>query len=281
MYLNGTLSDPFLSGEVRPLRGEVRLWNNVFTLRESVPDEGGEFRSVATFSPDQGIFPVVSVVASASQIRDQASGATYDVLLKLRGRFVRESGRARFVVDQGYPQLVATGVSGQAAALSQAQIYTLLTLGRSDLQNVPASLVQSGVQAALQNFLVGQLERELAKALGLEQVRIEVPNFSGGNFRFENTSLSFGIRIAPEVLLRTTFAFTGEGIITAEYRLDGFIFTLGTKFVSETTGIKLRPEFSLGYSILPNLDLSLFVRDDTKPGADPDVRFGLGLNLRF
>ncbi|MBO0222888.1 translocation/assembly module TamB domain-containing protein, partial [Vibrio parahaemolyticus] len=55
VYLNGTLSDPFLSGEVRPLRGEVRLWNNVFTLRESVPDEGGEFRSVATFSPDQGI----------------------------------------------------------------------------------------------------------------------------------------------------------------------------------------------------------------------------------
>lgn len=281
VYLNGTLSDPFLSGEVRPLRGEVRLWNNVFTLRESVPDEGGEFRSVATFSPDQGIFPVVSVVASASQIRDQASGATYDVLLKLRGRFVRESGRARFVVDQGYPQLVATGVSGQAAALSQAQIYTLLTLGRSDLENVPASLVQSGIQAALQNFLVGQLERELAKALGLEQVRIEVPNFSGGDFRFENTSLSFGIRIAPEVLLRTTFAFTGEGIITAEYRLDGFTFTLGTKFVSETTGIKLRPEFSLGYSIFPNLDLSLFVRDDTKPGADPDVRFGLGLNLRF
>ncbi|HEU4741574.1 MAG TPA: translocation/assembly module TamB domain-containing protein [Meiothermus sp.] len=283
LYLNGTLSDPFLSGEVRPLRGEVRLWNNVFTLRESVPDEGGEFRSVATFSPEQGIFPVVSVAASASQVRDQASssGATYDVLLKLRGRFVRENGRARFVVDQGYPQLTATGVSGQPVALSQAQIYGLLTLGRSDLENVPESLLQTGLQAALQNFLFGQIERELAKALGLEQVRIEVPNFSGGDFRFENTSLSFGIRIAPEVLLRTTFAFTGEGIISAEYRLDGFTFTLGTRFVSETTGIKLRPEFSLGYSILSNLDLSLFVRDDTKPGGDPDVRFGLGLNLRF
>lgn len=225
---------------------------------------------------------MVSVAAQASGVRDQASpsGAAYDVLLKLRGRFVRESGRARFVVDQGYPQLTATTPSGPAP-LSQAQIYGLLTLGRSDLENVPESLLQTGLQAALQNFLFGQLERELAKALGLEQVRIEVPNFSGGDFRFANTSLSFGIRIAPEVLLRTTFAFTGEGIVSAEYRLDGFTFTLGTKFVSETTGLKLRPEFSLGYSILPNLDLSLFVRDDTKPGGDPDVRFGLGFNLRF
>ncbi|MER3480243.1 MAG: translocation/assembly module TamB [Meiothermus sp.] len=282
VYLNGPLSDPFLSGEVHPLRGEVRLWNNIFTLLPQVSEGGSEFRSVAAFSPEGGIFPVVSVAAQASGVRDQASpsGAAYDVLLKLRGRFVRESGRARFVVDQGYPQLTATTPSGPAP-LSQAQIYGLLTLGRSDLENVPESLLQTGLQAALQNFLFGQLERELAKALGLEQVRIEVPNFSGGDFRFANTSLSFGIRIAPEVLLRTTFAFTGEGIVSAEYRLDGFTFTLGTKFVSETTGLKLRPEFSLGYSILPNLDLSLFVRDDTKPGGDPDVRFGLGFNLRF
>ncbi|MER3555729.1 MAG: translocation/assembly module TamB, partial [Meiothermus sp.] len=271
LYLNGDVANPYLSGEVVPIRGSFKLWNRDFTIR----DRGSAERSYARFSPDAGILPELQVVAD-TQVQDQArNNETVRVNLTLKGQFMRQNGKIKVDLDPAFVAQTASGI------LTQAEVYSLLLLSRSDLSVLPNDVVQSGLQGVVQNFLVGQLETELGKALGLDQVKVDIPLLGGG--RVEETRFTIGKYLSPELFLAYSVDLRGYQTLNAEYRQGDYSFRISTDIVPT-----LRPTFSLGYSIRPiGADLTVDIStpstlNNQSVNAQPDgFRFGVGLTFRF
>ena len=243
-YLQGTYQDPYLTGEVRALWGNFRLWDQLFVLNPQA--------SYARFTPQGGLLPELRLVAQ-SEVRG------YTVRLEAEGRFVRENGRVRLRLD---PRFTSD------PPLDTLQIYALLTLGTTDVTRLGETVPQTVLGAAFQTFLLGQLERELSRALGLDRFQVETPVFQGG--RLEETRFTLGKYLTPELFLGYQVDLRGTQAVAAEYRRDGFSLTFST-----TLSDKPRTLLGLGYSLTPSLDLLLNLESD---GAS---RFSIGLSYRF
>ncbi len=274
LFLNGDFTNPFLSGEVVPLRGNFKLWDRDFTIRDRLPDE----RSYARFSPAAGILPDLQIVAD-TQVQDRGQdNRRIQINLTLKGEFVRQNGRVKvnltptFVAR--YNNDIARKNDGQP--YTDAEIYALLLLGRSDLSALPADIAQTGLQAAVQNFIVGQLERELAKALGLDQVRVEIPALNGGTL--EETRFTIGRYLLPELFFAYTVDLRGYQTIFAEYQQGDYRFRFSSEIFPQP-----RPELTFGYTIRPiGADLTLDIATGVGDGTRNDgVRFGIGFTFRF
>lgn len=265
LYLNGDASNPYLSGEVVPLRGSFRLWNREFTLHDRSSTE----RSYARFSPDNGILPEIQITAD-TQVQDQAKNETVKIYLTLKGQFVRQNGKIKINLD---PTFTAQTSSGP---LSQAEIYALLLLGRSDLSVLPNDIAQSGIQGVVQNFLLGQLETELSKVLGLDQVKVDIPLLNGG--KVEETKFTIGKYLSPELFFAYSVDLRGYQTVYAEYRQGDYSFRFSSDLIPY-----LRPTFSLGYSIRPiGADLTLDISTPSSSDSQTDgFRFSVGLTFRF
>lgn len=266
LFLNGDASNPYLSGEVVPIRGNFKLWNRDFTIR----DRSSAERSYARFSPDAGILPELQIAAD-TQVQDQArNNESVRVYLTLKGQFVRQNGKIKANLD---PVFVAQTSSGN---LTQAEVYSLLLLGRSDLSVLPNDVAQSGLQGVVQNFLVGQLETELGKALGLDQVKVDIPLLGGG--KVEETKFTIGKYLSPELFFAYSVDLRGYQTVYAEYRQGDYSFSVSSDIVPA-----LRPTFSLGYSIRPiGADLTVDISTPSTSNTQTDgFRFGVGLTFRF
>lgn len=265
LYLSGDASNPYLSGEVVPLRGNFKLWNRDFTIRDRSSTE----RSYARFSPDAGILPELQITAD-TQVLDQAKNEMVRVYLTLKGQFVRQNGKIKVNLD---PTFVAQTSSG---ILTQAEAYSLLLLGRSDLSVLPNDVAQSGLQGVVQNFLVGQLETELSKVLGLDQVKVDIPLLGGG--KVEDTKFTIGKYLSPELFFAYSVDLRGYQTVYAEYRQGDYSFRVTSDIVPY-----LRPTFSLGYSIRPiGADLTVDISTPSTSNTQTDgFRFGVGLTFRF
>ena len=274
VFLNGNLANPFLSGEVVPLRGSFKLWDRDFTIKDRSPEE----RSYARFSPANGILPDINIVAE-TQVQDRAQdNQRIQINLTLKGEFVRQNGRIKlsltptFIARQNGE--IARKNDGQP--YSDAEIYALLLLGRSDLSALPSDIAQTGLQAVVQNFIVGQLERELAKALGLDQVRVEIPVLNGGTI--EETRFTIGRYLLPELFFAYSVDLRGKQAFSAEYQQGDFRLRVNTEVFPQP-----RPEISFAWTIRPigadlSIDLATGVGDMFR---NDGVRFGIGLNFRF
>lgn len=243
-YLQGTYQDPYLAGEVRAFWGNFRLWDQLFVLDPQA--------SYARFTPQGGLFPEVRLVAQ-SEVRG------YAVRLEAEGRFVRENGRVKLQLD---PRFTSD------PPLDALQIYALLTLGTADVTRLGETVPQTVLGAAFQNFLLGQLEREFSRALGLDRFQVETPVFQGG--RLEETRFTLGKYLTPELLLGYQVDLRGTQAVAAEYRRDGFSLTFATTFSD-----KPRTLLGLGYSLTPSLDLLLNLE------SNEVSRFSIGLSYRF
>ncbi|WP_456411683.1 translocation/assembly module TamB domain-containing protein [Oceanithermus sp.] len=245
VYLGGTLEDPYLSGEVRGLRGEFVLGRHRFVVDEAW----------ARFSPAMGLYPEIYLRAHA---RLRTPDGEADLVLESDGRFVREAGRARLVLD---PRLWAEA-DGQVLPYSQEELLAMLALGSN-------TTVAEGVASlAIQNLLISQLEYELARALGLDIFTFDTELFSGGEA--STTQFTIGKYLSPELFVTYSLDLGGRQALGAEYRVDG----LRLRVESELGGDLLEPQvrFSLLYAIRPDLDLILNLRTG-------EMR--LGLEWRF
>ncbi|MBF6596260.1 MAG: translocation/assembly module TamB, partial [Thermaceae bacterium] len=265
LYLNGDASSPYLSGEVVPVRGNFKLWNRDFTIRDRSSTE----RSYARFSPDAGILPKLQIVAD-TQVQDQATNQNVKVNLTLKGQFVRQNGKIKVNLDPVF------SAQASSVSLTQAEIYSLLLLGRSDLSVLPTDVAQSGLQGVVQNFLVGQLETELSKALGLDQVKVDIPLLGGG--KAEETKFTIGKYLSPELFFAYSVDLRGYQTIYAEYQQGDYRFT----FSSDITPTP-RPTFSFGYTIRPiGADLTIDIATPSVSDSQTTgFSFGVGLTFRF
>lgn len=274
LYLNGDLANPFLSGEVVPLRGSFRLWDRDFTIRDRAPDQ----RSYARFSPAAGILPELQIVAD-TQVQDQGQdNRRIQINLTLKGKFLRQNGRIKVNLTPSFEAVynneTARKTDGQP--YTEAEIYALLLLGRSDLSALPADIAQTGLQAAIQNFIVGQLERELAKALRLDQVRVEIPALNGG--AIEETRFTIGRYLSPELFFAYSVDLRGYQTVFAEYLQGDYRLRFSTEVFPQP-----RPEISFGWTIRPiGADLTLELATGVGDAFRGDgIRFGIGFTFRF
>lgn len=274
IFLNGDFSNPFLSGEVVPLRGSFRLWDRDFTIRDRGPDQ----RSYARFSPAAGILPELQIVAD-TQVQDRGQdNRRIQINLTLKGEFLRQNGRIKInltpTFEAIYNNEIARKSDGQP--YTEAEIYALLLLGRSDLSALPADIAQTGLQAAIQNFIVGQLERELAKVLGLDQVRVEIPALNGGTI--EETRFTIGRYLSPELFFAYSVDLRGYQTVFAEYLQEDFRLRFSTEVFPQP-----RPEISFGWTIRPiGADLTLELATGVGDGFRSDgIRFGIGFTFRY
>lgn len=274
LFLNGDFTNPFLSGEAVPLRGNFKLWDRDFSIRDRLPDE----RSYARFSPAAGILPDLQIVAD-SQVQDRGQdNRRIQINLTLKGEFVRQNGRVKVNLTPTFVARFNNDVArkNDGQPYTDAEIYALLLLGRSDLSALPADIAQTGLQAAVQNFIVGQLERELAKALGLDQVRVEIPALNGGTI--EETRFTIGRYLSPELFFAYTVDLRGYQTIFAEYQQGDYRLRFSSEIFPQP-----RPEFSFGYAIRPiGADLTFDIATGLGDGSRNDgVKFGLGFTFRF
>ena len=248
VYLGGTYQDPFLTGEVQALWGNFRLWDSLFTLDPA--------ESRLRFAPDRGILPELALKA-------QAETRGYKVFLEATGEFVRENGRVKVRLEPRFTS---------EPSLSEPEIYALLTLGTPDVARLTETLPQVALGAALENLVLGQLERELSRAFGLDRFQIQVPLFGGGEL--EDIRFSIGKYLSPELFLGYQVDLRGEQTFSAQYRRDGLTFALGTTF-QFGDGRLTRVDFALGYDLTPDLALSFGLE------AADTVRFSLGTLYRW
>jgi hypothetical protein len=248
VYLGGTYQDPFLTGEVQALWGSFRLWDSLFTLDPA--------SSRLQFSPDRGLLPRFTLKAKA-----ETRG--YQVFLSAEGEFVRENGRVKVRLTPRFTS---------EPSLSEPEIYALLTLGTPDATRLAETLPQAALGAALENLVLGQLERELAKAFGLDRFQVEVPLFQGGELG--ETRFSIGKYLSPELFLGYQVDLRGQQTFSAQYRRDGLTFTLGTTF-QFGDGRLSRLDFALGYDLTSSLAVSLGLE------ASDTVRFSVGALYRW
>jgi hypothetical protein len=264
VYLNGPLSNPYLTGRVVPLQGNIRLWDRNFTILSSYQDTPSE----AVFSPDKGILPDVTLVA---QTRVTTESGVVEVTAFLKSHFVREDGRIKAKLE---PTFTATHPT-ENRPLTLPEIAGVLIFGRIDAQTDVQNLATSA-GVALTNFLVGQIEGQIAQALGLDRVVVTVRGLGDGE-RFEETTFTFGKYITPELYLQTQVDFQFRVNFLAEYQLDGLRIRFGLDNLGSAYP---NLNFGLGYLFTPNFGLDLSLRSEQQ-GGQTDNRFGIGLQFRF
>jgi len=230
VYLGGELADPFLSGEVRGLRGEFLLGRHRFTVDQAW----------ARFSPVSGLYPEIYLRAHA---RVRTADGEIELVLESDGRFVREGGRARLVLE---PRLWAEA-DGEVLPYGQEELLGLLALGGE------SSVAEGVASLAIQNLLISQLEYELARALGLDVFTVQTDVFAGGEV--STTQFTVGKYLSPDLFVSYSLDLGGRQVLGAEYRIDG----LRLRVESSLGGADLEPQvrFSLLYAIRPDLDLIL------------------------
>ncbi len=248
VYLGGTYQDPFLTGEVQALWGNFRLWESLFALDPTA--------SFLRFRPDRGILPEFA-------LRAQAETRGYKVFLEAKGEFLRENGRVKVRLEPYF---------ASEPPLTGPEIYALLTLGTPDVARLGETLPQAALRAALENLVLGQLERELSRALGLDRFQVQVPLFQGGEL--EATRFSVGKYLSPELFLGYEVDLRGEQTFSAQYRRDGLTFTLSSTFLPGD-GRLARFSFALGYDLTQALGLTLALE------ANDATRFSVGAAYRW
>ncbi len=248
VYLEGTHADPYLIGEVRPLWGGFRLWDTFFNLDPSA--------SRLLFLPHRGILPEMALKASA-----EAGG--YRVELTVEGAFLRENGRVKARLTPAFTS---------EPPLGELEVYALLAFGTPDLTRLGETFPQVALGAALENLLVGQLEKELARGLGLDRIQVQLPLLQGG--KVEDTAFSIGKYLSPQVFLGYKVDLRGAQSLYAQYRADSFTFTLDTAF-SPLSDLAPRLSLGLAYALTPDLGLTLHLE-----GLE-GTRFGVGAAYRW
>ncbi|GAA5532119.1 translocation/assembly module TamB domain-containing protein [Deinococcus aluminii] len=272
LVLSGTGARPQLRGDILAQRGTLFLRENEFTLRSGRVSFSGE-----------GVLPTFAVLASGT-VPSATTGQRVPVTLDVQGEF-RPATNGQDVL------VLRTNLSCTAAAAAttctdpttgnpytEAQLYALVATGVPDLQALPenlAALGTSALQTALNVFVLGELERNVARALGLDVFRL-TPNLAAADGTLGAT-LTLGSYLTRDLYLQYQVNLNGEGLLDATYSTpDGRVTFKVSTPLSGLNLQSIRPSFSAAYNINRRASISLGVQNDED---STKVRFGVTYRL--
>ena len=242
LTLSGSGASPRLSGTVRSLRGNLLLRENNFNLQNAIASFDGS-----------SIYPVFSVTAQG-QVPDQ-SGKRIGVQLQADGSFVVQAGARALKLDTA----LSCTTCASAGEYSQAELYSLLALGTPDITTLGsniASLGQSAISTALNVFVLGELQRNIARALGVDVFRISSNLITPeGNL---DAKFTVGTYLSKEFYIQYQVDLTGKGLFDATYTTPDNRFTF--KVSTPISGLDLqsvRPSLPVAYNINANNSFTL------------------------
>lgn len=264
LTVSGTAARPRIRGEIVAQRGSIFLRENEFVITQSN----------VTFSGD-GLYPSFSLVARGT-VPSASTRQQVPILLSVRGNF-RTTDGLQGVLDLD-TQLSCADTGEQCLnpqtrnAYTQEELYALVATGVPDLNNLSgnlAALGTSAVQTALNVFFLGELERTLARGLGVDVLRLTPALGLDGSV---NATLTVGSYLTRDLFVQYQVDLRGAGLINATYSTpDGrFTFNVSTPL----NGLDLqsvRPNFKVAYNVNPRLSFSVGVETKAEQVASAGV----------
>ncbi|CAM3249905.1 translocation/assembly module TamB domain-containing protein [Deinococcus deserti] len=272
LVLSGTGARPLVRGDIVAQRGVIFLRENEFNITASTVNFSGE-----SLYPRFTLNATGTVLAASTRQR-------VPVNLSVEGNFVTrpegDRGLELNTVLSCAPSAATSSCSDPATGLvyTEAELYALVATGVPNLTALPnnlASLGASALQTALNVFVLGELERSLARAFGLDVFRLtpQLLNADGS----VGATLTVGSYLTRELYLQYQVNLNGEGLINATYNTPDNRFTFQVS--TPLNGLNLqsiRPSFSAGYNINPRTSVSIGVES-----AEASTRLRFGVTYRI
>lgn len=269
LLLSGTAARPVANGQLKGERGTLFLRENEFNLKNALVDFQGD-----------GVYPAVTLDASGV-VPSPSTSQRVPMTLNLQVEFPQQVRGQRPV--QIETRLSCAADNDQNCTdpntgnlYTETQLYALLATGVPDVTAIVSNLDvvgNSALQTALNVFILGELERNVARALGLDVFRLAPNIVTDGNQLNVNPTFTVGSYLTPQLFLQYQFSLTGAGLIDASYTTEDGRFTF--KVSSPLTGLdlqSLRPSFSAGYNINANISFNLGVQSTSE---NTKLRFGV------
>ncbi len=266
LVLAGTGSAPTLNGQIRAIRGSVDLRDNSFNIDSGSAVFGGT-----------SLYPVLAVSATGDV--PLSGGGTVGVNLTLDGRFgPTASGSNALTLDTHLRCVrgcVAAGVDlSPSNPSAEAQLYSLVAVGTPDLTSLPNNLGTLGTSAlktALNLFVLGELQRNIARALGVDVFRINAALPGENGSTTFGATFTVGSYLTKQLYLQYRVDLTGLGLIDATYTTPDNLFTFKASTPIQGLDLStLRPSFSAAYNLTNRSSVQLGVQS----GASTKVSFG-------
>ncbi|MFC4425999.1 translocation/assembly module TamB domain-containing protein [Deinococcus navajonensis] len=266
LVLSGTGARPLIRGDIVAQRGSLFLRENEFSITQST----------VTFS-GQSLYPSFSLSARGTVLA-VTTRQRVPVLLSVNGDFVtRPDGTTGLELDTVLSCAEALGTCTDpdtGLAYTEAELYALVATGVPNLTALPdniGSLGASALQTALNVFVLGELERSIAKAFGLDVFRFtpQLLNADGS----VGATFTVGSYLTRDLYLQYQVNLNGEGLIDATYNTPDNRFTF--RVSTPLNGLNLqsiRPSFSAAYNINPRTSVSIGVENTER---NTRLRFGV------
>ncbi len=270
--LRGTAAQPTLEGRAQSVRGSFRFAGRNFTLSQAFAD----------FQPSRGIYPSLSInafssftkasVTRGSQISfiEPSTGADFNVYLSFTGEIIPTPNEARAFNIDLQPTLSSDALiddDGSVRTLSENELYSILTLGRIETVaeltgegSVAESVGSGAIDTLVDTFILAELQKQLAEALGLDVLEIRTTPLSS---LFTETDANFGV-----------------ALLVGGYLSDELFASFEISNLSNDPSIVLSNEFNLRYELAP-LELGLVGRLKLLNDAQGSTIPELGLNLAY
>ncbi|WP_261664409.1 hypothetical protein [Deinococcus sp. Marseille-Q6407] len=267
LRLSGTGARPQVAGQLSGQRGTLLLRDNEFNLR-----------SVNVDFPGTSPYPTFALLAEG-RVRPLSGGAPVPITLDVQGNFLEDgSGAAKLDLKTALrctEQSAACNNPQTGQPYTESQLYALVLTGVPNVENLPENLGSLGASAlntALNVFVLGELSRNLADALGVDVLRFTPALVGEGG-----ATLTIGSQLTETLYLEYQVDLTGAGLIDATYNTpDGrFTFKVSTPFdFSESRGF--RPSVSTAYNINDRTAVSFNIEN-----GDDTNRFSVGVQYRL
>ncbi len=276
LLASGTAAKPKLNGEIKAQRGFVYLRENEFAIQK------GDI----IFSGD-GLYPKFNISAT-SFVPTTSTGIEIvnqrvPITLTLTGDFLADaSGRTAINLKTTlFCTVQDASCSSSATTIvpyTELELYAIVVTGMTNLTTLSSSLNALGVsavQSALNIFVLGEFERTLAKALGVDVLRFTPQLFNtdgtlGGYF-------SVGTRLSNNFYLQYQVDLRGQSVINATYNTDDNKLTF--KVSAPIQGLDLQsitPSFSAAYNFNKLTSTSLGFQSST---TSYKINFGISYNF--
>ncbi|WP_019010093.1 translocation/assembly module TamB domain-containing protein [Deinococcus aquatilis] len=279
LVVSGTGAQPRITGDITSQRGSIFLRENEFAIQSGLVSFNG-----------QSLYPTFAIVASGT-VQASTTGQRVPVTLDVKGEFRTLADGANTLDLTTALRCTATaGASGGTAssdctdpsttqAYSEAQLYALVATGVPNLETLPGNLTALGasaLQTALNIFVLGEIERNVARALGLDVFRL-TPNLSTADGSIGAT-ITLGSYLTRDLYLQYQIDLTGAGLIDATYSTPDKRFTF--KVSTPLNGLDLqsvRPSFSAAYNVNDRASVSVGVQNNPE---STKLRFGVTYRIR-
>lgn len=271
LTISGTGSRPRINGEILSQRGSIFLRENEFKISTGQINFGGD-----------GLFPTFNIVANGV-VPSSSTRQNVPITLTVSGDFRTENGQANVLhLDT---RLSCTAAAGNDACTNpntgvlygENELYALLATGVPDLASLPNNLNalgSSALQTALNVFVLGEIERTLAKALGVDVFRLTPKLATDGSV---SATFTVGSYITRQLFLQYQVDLSGNGLIGATYTTPDSKFTFEAS--TPLIGLNLqsiRPSFSAAYNVSNRASVSIGVVNNVE-----SVKYKFGITYRI